>query len=245
MQELFKESARHAIVLAQEETKHFGHTHIGREHILLGLLHEEGVAHDTLEALGITIKSARAKVEELAGRGTRTEYPYILFTPRAKRMIDYSLRAALQLGHNYIGTEHLLLGFAMESAAPAKRANHSYYAPDVAAQMLDELGVDLNQIRPKMEQLFPALFDGSSTQLFVKTPVPPRKDASTPEQVKEVVDEAIGRLVEVSSLLESGIPVTEVNEKLQAASLVTRKAEELTRQLAGPIPSPTHEVPER
>ena len=109
--ERFTDRARRVVVLAQEEARLLNHNYIGTEHILLGLIHEgEGVAAKALESLGISLEAVRSQVEEIIGQGGSSPSGHIPFTPRAKKVLELSLREALQLGHNYIGTEHILLG---------------------------------------------------------------------------------------------------------------------------------------
>jgi ATP-dependent Clp protease ATP-binding subunit ClpC len=128
-------------VLAQEEARMLNHNYIGTEHILLGLIHEgEGVAAKALESLGISLEGVRAQVEEIIGQGQQAPSGHIPFTPRAKKVLELSLREALQLGHNYIGTEHILLGLIREGEG-------------VAAQVLVKLGADLNRVRQQVIQL--------------------------------------------------------------------------------------------
>src|ERR687897_191275 len=115
MFERFTDRARRVVVLAQEEARLLNHNYIGTEHILLGLIHEgEGVAAKALESLGISLEAVRAQVEEIIGQGQSAPTGHIPFTPRAKKVLELSLREALQLGHNYIGTEHILLGLIRE-----------------------------------------------------------------------------------------------------------------------------------
>ena len=141
MFERFTDRARRVVVLAQEEARMLNHNYIGTEHILLGLIHEgEGVAAKGLEALGISLEGVRAQVEEIIGQGQQAPSGHIPFTPRAKKVLELSLREALQLGHNYIGTEHILLGLIREGEG-------------VAAQVLVKLGADLNRVRQQVIQL--------------------------------------------------------------------------------------------
>src|SRR5947209_5341786 len=141
MFERFTDRARRAVVLAQEEARMLNHNYIGTEHILLGLIHEgEGVAAKALEALGISLEAVRSQVEEIIGQGQAAPTGHIPFTPRAKKVLELSLREALQLGHNYIGTEHILLGLIREGEG-------------VAAQVLQKLGADLNRVRQQVIQL--------------------------------------------------------------------------------------------
>src|SRR3984885_13227666 len=115
MFERFTDWARQVIVLAQEEAKMLDHNYVGTEHILLGLIRQgEGVAAKALESLGISLDVTRQEVEEIVGRGQETPSGHIPFTPRAKKVLELSLREALQRGHNYIGPEHILLGLIRE-----------------------------------------------------------------------------------------------------------------------------------
>ena len=128
-------------MLAQEEARLLNHNYIGTEHILLGLIHEgEGVAAKALESLGISLEAVRDQVEEIIGQGGSSPSGHIPFTPRAKKVLELSLREALQLGHNYIGTEHILLGLIREGEG-------------VAAQVLVKLGADLSRVRQQVIQL--------------------------------------------------------------------------------------------
>ena len=141
MFERFTDRARRVVVLAQEEARMLNHNYIGTEHILLGLIHEgEGVAAKAMESLGISLEAVRQQVEEIIGQGQQAPSGHIPFTPRAKKVLELSLREALQLGHNYIGTEHILLGLIREGEG-------------VAAQVLVKLGADLNRVRQQVIQL--------------------------------------------------------------------------------------------
>jgi Clp amino terminal domain, pathogenicity island component/UvrB/uvrC motif len=141
MFERFTDRARRVVVLAQEEARMLNHNYIGTEHILLGLIHEgEGVAAKALESLGISLEAVRQEVEEIIGQGQQAPSGHIPFTPRAKKVLELSLREALQLGHNFIGTEHILLGLIREGEG-------------VAAQVLVRLGADLNRVREQVIQL--------------------------------------------------------------------------------------------
>ena len=141
MFERFTDRARRVIVLAQEEARMLNHNYIGTEHILLGLIHEgEGVAAKALESLDISLEGVRQQVTEIIGEGQQAPGGHIPFTPRAKKVLELSLREALQLGHNYIGTEHILLGLIREGEG-------------VAAQVLNKLGADLNRVRQQVIQL--------------------------------------------------------------------------------------------
>src|SRR6187455_2421421 len=141
MFERFTDRARRVVVLAQEEARMLNHNYIGTEHILLGLIHEgEGVAAKALESLNISVEAVRQQVEEIIGQGQQAPSGHIPFTPRAKKVLELSLREGLQLGHTYIGTEHILLGLIREGEG-------------VAAQVLVKLGADLNKVRQQVIQL--------------------------------------------------------------------------------------------
>ena len=141
MFERFTDRARRVVVLAQEEARLLNHNYIGTEHILLGLIHEgEGVAARALESMGINLEAVRNQVVEIIGQGSQAPSGHIPFTPRAKKVLELSLREALQLGHNYIGTEHILLGLIREGEG-------------VAAQVLQKLGAELQKVRQTVIQL--------------------------------------------------------------------------------------------
>jgi hypothetical protein len=153
MFERFTDRARRVVVLAQEEARLLNHDHIGTEHILLGLIHEgEGVAYLALTELGISLEAVRAQVEAEIGQGNEAPTGHIPFTPRAKKVLELSLREALQLGHNYIGTEHILLGLIREGEG-------------VAAQVLAGLGADLDRVRQQVVQLLASAGTGQAEQV--------------------------------------------------------------------------------
>jgi ATP-dependent Clp protease ATP-binding subunit ClpC len=133
--ERFTDRARYVVVLAQEEARMLNHIYIGTEHILLGLIHEgEGVAAKALVSFDISLEAVRRQVEEIIGQGKAAPTGHIPFTPRAKKVLELSFREARQLGHNFIGTEHILLGLIREGEG-------------VAAQILQKLGADLKRVR--------------------------------------------------------------------------------------------------
>src|SRR2546427_4664856 len=153
MFERFTDRARRVVVLAQEEARMLNHNYIGTEHLLLGLIHEgEGVAAKALESMGISLEAVRQQVEEIIGQGQAAPTGHIPFTPRAKKVLELSLREALQLGHNYIGTEHILLGLIREGEG-------------VAAQVLQKLGADLNRVRQTVIQLLSGYTGGKGEQV--------------------------------------------------------------------------------
>jgi hypothetical protein len=147
--ERFTDRARRSVVLAQEEARMLNHNYIGTEHILLGLVRErDGVAGKALVSLDISLEAVRQQVEEIIGQGQAAPRGHIPFTPRAKKVLELSLREALQLGHNYIGTEHILLGLIREGEG-------------VAAQVLEKLGADLNRVRQTVIQLLSGYLTGT------------------------------------------------------------------------------------
>ena len=151
MFERFTDRARRVVVLAQEEARMLNHNYIGTEHILLGLIHEgEGIAAKTMESLNISLDAVRQQVQDIIGEGQQAPVGHIPFTPRAKKVLELSLREALQLGHNYIGTEHILLGLIREGEG-------------VAAQVLTKLGADLNRVRQQVIQLISGHQGGKET----------------------------------------------------------------------------------
>ncbi len=140
MFERFTERARKVVVLAQEEARHFNHNYIGTEHLLLGLLREdEGVAAQALSSLNVALDEVREQVESIVGYGEEGTGAQAPFTPRSKKVLELALREALQLGHNYIGTEHILLGLIREGEG-------------VAAAVLTNLSVDLEQVQERVEE---------------------------------------------------------------------------------------------
>ncbi|HUQ63715.1 MAG TPA: Clp protease N-terminal domain-containing protein [Acidimicrobiales bacterium] len=141
MFERFTDRARRVVVLAQEEARLLEHNYIGTEHILLALIHEtDGIAAEALRELGISLDAVRSQVQQLIGRGQGSPSGHVPFTPRAKKVLELSLREALQFGHNYIGTEHILLGLVREGEG-------------VGARVLVELGADLASVREKVVSL--------------------------------------------------------------------------------------------
>ena len=152
MFERFTDRARRVVVLAQEEARRLNHNYIGTEHILLGLIQEgEGHAAKAIEELNISIDSVRSEVVEIIGEGQQSPSGHIPFTPRAKKVLELSLREALQLGHNYIGTEHILLGLIREGEG-------------VAAQVLKKLGAELSQVRQTVIKLISNSGEGKKAQ---------------------------------------------------------------------------------
>ena len=180
MLERFTDRAQRVVKLAEEEARMLDHNYIGTEHILLGLLREgEGVAAKALESLGISPQAVREQVEEIIGRGQQAPFDVIPFTPRSKKVLELSLRESQQLGHNYIGTEHILLGLIREGDG-------------VAAQVLVKLGADLNRVRQQVIQLIAAQQQPGH--------LPPREGVPVTE-VQARLDAIEGRLAAIDGLL--------------------------------------------
>jgi ATP-dependent Clp protease ATP-binding subunit ClpC len=178
--ERFTDRARRVVVLAQEDARLLNHNYIGTEHILLGLIHEgEGVAAKALESLGISLEAVRSQVEEIIGQGGSSPSGHIPFTPRAKKVLELSLREALQLGHNYIGTEHILLGLIREGEG-------------VAAQILVKLGADLNRVRQQVIQLLHG-YQGKEPAGEGKEPAGGGARLGKRERAR-LMDDALGRI---------------------------------------------------
>ncbi|GAC1385666.1 MAG: ATP-dependent Clp protease ATP-binding subunit [Marmoricola sp.] len=198
MFERFTDRARRVVVLAQEEARLLSHNYIGTEHILLGLIHEgDGIAAKALDGLGISLEGVRAQVEEIIGQGQQAPTGHIPFTPRAKKVLELSLREALQLGHNYIGTEHILLGLIREGEG-------------VAAQVLQKMGADLNRVRQQVIQLLSG-YQGKETQTAGTAPETGPSTSSVLDQfgrnltqaAKEgKLDPVIGRETEIERVMQ-------------------------------------------
>jgi ATP-dependent Clp protease ATP-binding subunit ClpA len=195
MFERFTDRARRVVVLAQEEARMLDHNYIGTEHLLLGLIHEgEGVAAKALEAMGISLDAVRQQVEEIIGRGQQAPSGHIPFTPRAKRVLELSLRESGQLGHNYIGTEHILLGLIREGEG-------------VAAQVLVKLGADLNRVRQMVIQLLDA--HGAEGR-----PKPRGTRAGVIEDVLARLDSMDGRLTAIERWVGMGPDVRDLDQEI-------------------------------
>jgi len=162
MFERFTDRARRVLVLAQSEARLLNHPFIGTEHLLLGLIHEgDGVGGRALTQMGISLETVREKVEEILGGFATAPASSPPFTPRAKKVLELSLREALQLGHNYIGTEHLLLGIEREGEG-------------VAAQVLASLGADPLRVRQQVISLLGNYSEGGQAHQRERTLKPPR-----------------------------------------------------------------------
>ena len=184
MFERFTDRARSVVVLAQEEARLLNHDYIGTEHILLGLIHEgEGVAATALESLGISLEAVRQQVQEIVGQGELAPSGHVPFTPRAKKVLELSLREAKRLGHNYIGTEHILLGLVREGEG-------------VGAQVLVNLGADLKGIRQAVVGLLGA-HPGELTR-----PRPGRRAGrEQPDEIVDRLDSIAARLAAIEGRL--------------------------------------------
>jgi hypothetical protein len=228
MFERFTDRARRVVVLAEEEARMLSHAHVGTEHILLGLIHEgEGVAAKALESLDISLESVRAQVEEIIGQGEQAPPDHIPFTPRAKKVLELTLREALQLNSSYIGTEHILLGLIREGEG-------------VAAQVLQNLGADLNRVRQQVALLLSG-FQGQETAPPLQEELGRYRRNLTQEARDGKLDPVIGRDGEIERLFqiltrrnpscpvltgEAGLSVMAIVEGA-AQLMVTSRAEDL------------------
>jgi ATP-dependent Clp protease ATP-binding subunit ClpC len=193
MFERFTEKAIKVIMLAQEEARRLGHNFVGTEQILLGLIGEgTGVAAKVLKSMGVNLKDARIEVEKIIGRGSGFVAVEIPFTPRAKRVLELSLEEARQLGHNYIGTEHLLLGLIREGEG-------------VAARVLENLGVDLSKVRTQVIRMLgeTAEVSAGGGQGRTKTPTLDEFGSNLTQMATEgKLDPVVGRQKEIERVIQ-------------------------------------------
>ncbi|MFZ4640457.1 MAG: ATP-dependent Clp protease ATP-binding subunit [Nodosilinea sp.] len=193
MFERFTEKAIKVIMLAQEEARRLGHNFVGTEQILLGLIGEgTGVAAKVLKSMGVNLKDARIEVEKIIGRGSGFVAVEIPFTPRAKRVLELSLEEARQLGHNYIGTEHLLLGLIREGEG-------------VAARVLENLGVDLSKVRTQVIRMLGETAEVSTGggQGRTKTPTLDEFGSNLTQMAAEgKLDPVVGRQKEIERVIQ-------------------------------------------
>ncbi len=193
MFERFTEKAIKVIMLAQEEARRLGHNFVGTEQILLGLIGEgTGVAAKVLKSMGVNLKDARIEVEKIIGRGSGFVAVEIPFTPRAKRVLELSLEEARQLGHNYIGTEHLLLGLIREGEG-------------VAARVLENLGVDLSKVRTQVIRMLGETAEVSATGQSgrTKTPTLDEFGSNLTQMASEgKLDPVVGRAKEIERVIQ-------------------------------------------
>jgi ATP-dependent Clp protease ATP-binding subunit ClpC len=217
--ERFTDRARRAVVLAQEEARLLNHNYIGTEHILLGLIHEgEGVAAKALESLGISLQAVRREVEEIIGQGQSAPTAHIPFTPRAKKVLELSLREALQLGHNYIGTEHILLGLIREGEG-------------VAAQVLVTVGASLDRVRQQVTQLL-----SGSTGEVAPEPAGARTQLvrmTVPAELREVEEQLAQVRREKMAAIDRGDFEQAAGLRDKERQLLTRLAEQQRAWTAG------------
>ncbi len=191
MFERFTERARRVIVWAQDEAKRLNHSAVGTEHLLLGIVREgEGVASKVLESLNISPERIRAEIESAIGRGDRTPYEEVAFTPRAKRVLELALDEARRLGHNYIGTEHLLLGLIREGEG-------------VAARVLEAMGADLERVRAQVIYLLGEEGSSTYTRPSSKTPTLDEFGRDLTKMAREgKLDPVIGREREIERVIQ-------------------------------------------
>jgi hypothetical protein len=195
--ERFTERARQVVVLAQDQARALKHNYIGTEHILLGLLREEeGLAARVLESLDITVEEVRAQVARIVGQGDEVTTGQIPFTPRAKKVLDLALREALSLGHNYIGTEHILLGLVRENNG-------------VAARILLDFDADAEKVR-------------DAVILMLGGPGPRQTDEGFPPGEESKVELVLRRVVSVAHQMSDGTWVVSV--EVWDHGLVVRRA---------------------
>ena len=200
MFERFTDRARRVVVLAQEEARMLNHNYVGTEHLLLGLIHEgQGVAAKALESLGIGLEAVRHQVEEIIGQGQQAPSGHIPFTPRAKKVMELSLREAQQLGHNCIGTEHILLGLIREGRG-------------VAAQVLVKLGADLNRVRQQVIQLLHG-HQGKEPASSAADPGGPQRGGG-PSDVPARVNALESRLSAIEQRVGTGPATDDLDEQI-------------------------------
>jgi ATP-dependent Clp protease ATP-binding subunit ClpC len=207
MFERFTNRARRVIVLAQEEAKDLGHNYIGTEHLLLGLVREdEGVAALALRPLGVTLEATRAQVQAATGPAAAEQAGHIPFTPRAKKVLELSLREALGLRHNYIGTEHILLGLVHEGEG--LRAGESM---GKAVEVLTALGAGLEQVRERvmgvLREMHPEGVAAAAAATAAGTPGVPaglgRRLGEISSNISGRLDQLLGRLERIEQRLAS------------------------------------------
>jgi ATP-dependent Clp protease ATP-binding subunit ClpA len=207
MFERFTKRARRVVVLAQEEARMLSHDYIGTEHLLLGLVHEgTGLAAQALESLGITQQAVRQQVEEIIGRGHQDPRGgHIPFTPQAKKALELSLREALQIGHNYIGTEHILLGLIREGEGPA-------------AQVLVSLGADLDTVRQQVMELLQG-YQSPDMPRMVRAARRPghagRRKRKLQSQLHDRFDSIESRLTAIEHRVGTGPDVRDLDQEIK------------------------------
>jgi ATP-dependent Clp protease ATP-binding subunit ClpA len=220
MFERFTDRARRVLVLAQEEARRLGHDFIGTEHILLGLIHEEdGVAARALRDSGVTLAAARARIKEVLAMHTGATGASPPFTPRAKKVLELSLREALAHQHSYIGTEHILLGTLREGEG-------------MATQVLVELGTDLEGLRQRVEQLMEGgdpESSGAVRSVFPRSPDQVAEELRLLEEIEDALSAAGHYQILERYLADEPFPEPEVSRALAESVLELRA---LVRKLA-------------
>jgi ATP-dependent Clp protease ATP-binding subunit ClpA len=229
--ERFTERARQVVVLAQDEARGLKHNYIGTEHILLGLLREqEGLAARVLESFDVTLEEVRAQIAHIVGHGDRVETGQIPFTPRAKKVLELSLREAISLGHNYIGTEHILLGIARENEGVASKVLLDFDAD--AYKIRDEvIGMLSGPARKKSDEedyaeAFPQRLDFDVGYSPQSPPIAPEV-AMELERVRRELEEAIEeeRFPEAAALRDRERTLSKHAKRLERAWLRDENAE--------------------
>jgi ATP-dependent Clp protease ATP-binding subunit ClpC len=204
MFERFTDRARRVVVLAQEEARMLSHDYIGTEHILLGLIQEgKGVAAKALESLGISLEAVRQQVEEIIGRGQQAPSGHIPFTPRAKQVLKLALREALELGHNYIGTEHILLGLIHEGEG-------------VAAQVLVRMDADLDTVRQQVIELLHGYQgEGQTTAAVQRSGKAGRGKRKLLSEIMDRLDSVESRLSALEQRVGTGPDVRDLDQEIK------------------------------
>jgi ATP-dependent Clp protease ATP-binding subunit ClpA len=214
MFERFTDRARQAVDLAEEEARALHHNYIGTEHILLGLIHEgEGVAARALESLGISLDAVRQQVAQIIGQGQQEPQEHIPYTPRAKKVLELSLREAKQLRHNYIGTEHILLGLIREGHG-------------VAAQVLTALGADLNRVRQQVILLLHG-YQGREPEtgpVMVKMGPGRRWMRGRQGEIREHVEAIGSQLAAIEQRVGAGPEIGDLDRQIEQARQAKRAA---------------------
>jgi hypothetical protein len=231
MFERFTERARQVVVLAQEEARTLKHNYIGTEHILLGLLREEeGLAARVLESLEITVERVRAQVVRIVGSGEEVTSGQIPFTPRAKKVLELALREALSLGHNYIGTEHILLGLVRENEG-------------VAARILLDFGADPEAIRTEVIRTItgqprPDRYEPSRSNPLLRAGLDPHPYAGLPAPLDAPLDLGWRERPIALAALGAAVLARQVFDRPERGSLDPLQTQLLLRLALGPADAP-------
>ena len=208
MFERFTNRARQVMVLAQEEARMLNHNYIGTEHLLLGLVHEgEGVAAQALESLEVSLPAVRQQVEQIIGQGQQALTGRIPFTPRAKKVLELSRREALAMGHNYVGTEHILLGLLREGDG-------------VAAQVLVRMGADLNRVRQQVIRILPGRQDNDEPKggrAARRAGKAARREHGPLPEILERVESIDAQLSAIGQRVGAGPDVSDLDQRIAQA----------------------------